>query len=445
MLPHHKAILRLGIPIAIGQIGVIVIGFADTMMVGHYNTDSLAAASFVNSVFNLITYMLMGYSYGLTPLISSLYGQEKRAEAGATLRHALVCNMAFAFVLLAVMGVLYFYIDCMRQPTAILPLIRPYYLTVLVSMVFVALFNALRQFTDGVTDTSIAMYALLIGNVLNIFGNWLLIYGIGPFPELGLLGAGLSTLFSRIVITIILACVILFRPKYAPYRAGWSAARWSWPSLRHINRHSLPIAMQMGMETGAFTFSGVMAGWIGAIDLATFQVTVTLGGIGFLLYYSFGAGMSIRLATFFGVRDWSQVRATERAGRHILLIMCAISSLVFIFLGRQLILLFTDDMAVVTLAVSLIPYLVLYQVGDALQICYANALRATSQVMSMMRVAFFSYIVVNLPLGFVLAFPCGMGIHGLYLAFTAGLMMAGCLFWWNFRRAMRRSEAAVAS
>lgn len=441
MLNHHKAILRLGVPIAIGQLGVIIMGFADTMMVGRYSTDSLAAASFVNSVFNLITFLLMGYSYGLTPLVSSLFGQGRHAEAGSTLKQALACNLLFSLLLVSVMGVLYFFLDRMGQPAEILPLVRPYYLTVLISMFFVALFNALRQFTDGVTDTATAMWALLLGNVLNIVGNWLLIYGVGPFPELGLLGAGLSTLFSRIVIALGLLGVVLCRTKYAVYRQGMRHAAWRLRSLRRINAQSLPIALQMGMETGAFTFSGVMAGWLGAVDLATFQVTNTLGTLGFLLYYSFGAGLSIRLATFYGMADWPQTRATARAGCHILLSMCLFSSLVFVVAGRQLIHVFSTDAAVVSLAVSLIPYLILYQVGDAMQICYANALRGTSHVMSMMWVAFVSYILVNIPAGYVLAFPCGMGIHGLYLAFSFGLVVAASLFYWHFRRVMRQVPA----
>ena len=105
MLPDHKAILRLGIPIAIGQIGVIVMGFADTMMVGRYSTDALAAASFVNSVFNLITFLLMGYSYGLTPLVSALYGRGRRREAGALLRNGVTANLLFVLLLMAVMAV----------------------------------------------------------------------------------------------------------------------------------------------------------------------------------------------------------------------------------------------------------------------------------------------------------------------------------------------------
>ena len=143
------------------------------------------------------------------------------------------------------------------------------------------------------------------------------------------------------------------------------------------------------MESGSFTFSGIMAGWLGAVDLATFQVMVTVGTLGFLFYYSFGAGLSIRVAAFYGQRDWAQVRLATRAGCHILLAMAACSSLIFLLFGEQLIHLFTSDALVVALAVSLIPPLILYQLGDAMQICFANALRGTSHVMSMMWIAFY--------------------------------------------------------
>ena len=124
VLTHHKAILRLGIPIAIGQLGVIIMGFADTMMVGRYSTDALAAASIcLNSVMNLITFLLMGYSYGLTPLVSSLFGQGKRQEAGGVLKQALACNLLFALFLMAIMATGYFFLDRMGQPSQLLPLI----------------------------------------------------------------------------------------------------------------------------------------------------------------------------------------------------------------------------------------------------------------------------------------------------------------------------------
>ena len=434
----YKSILRLGLPIAIGQLGVIIMGFADTMMVGRYSTDALAAASFVNAVFNLATYMLLGYSYGLTPLVSAHMGRGERAQAGATLKHGLICNAAYATLILGLLLVVYAYVDCLGQPAELLPFIRPYFLTIWVSMLFVALFNAMRQFTDGISETSTGMWVLLMGNALNIVGNVLLIYGVGPFPRLGLLGAGLSTMTSRIVMALVLGAILLWRRHYADFREGFRSISLRWDELKRVNHLSLPVSMQMGMETGAFTVSGVMAGWLGAVDMATFQIMITLGGLGFLLYYSFGSGISIRVANFYGQADWTNVRRSARAGMHILLAMMACSSSIFYFGGESIIRCFTSDPAVVALALSLIFPLILYQLGDAMQICFANALRGTSHVLPMMWIAFVSYIVVNIPASYLLAFPLGLGITGLYLAFSLGLFVAAGLFCWQFYRVCRK-------
>lgn len=219
--PHYKATLRLGLPIAVGQIGVIVMGFADTMMVGHYSTSALASASFVNNLFTLVTFLMMGYSYGLTPLVSANCGRGDHEEAGRVFRNALAANISYGLLLLLSMAVLYFYLDRMGQDPEIMPLVRPYYLVILVSMLFVMLFNVLRQFTDGTTDTASGMWSLLAGNGLNIVGNYLLIYGVGPFPEMGLLGAGVSTLLARVFTVVVLGSIVLWRKRYSAYRAGF--------------------------------------------------------------------------------------------------------------------------------------------------------------------------------------------------------------------------------
>lgn len=437
---YYKPILRLGIPIAVGQLGVIIMGFADTMMVGRYSTEALAAASFVNAIFNLITYMLMGYSYGLTPLISSLVGRGKKVEAGATLKYGLVCNFLYALLLTGVLVVAYLNVHHMGQPAEILPLVRPYFLTMLASVLFVALFNCLRQFTDGISETSTGMWVILLGNTLNIIGNFLLIYGIGPFPQLGLLGAGISTLTARIIMAVVMVVLLLSCKRYASYRQGFSAARQRVAELLHINGQSFPISLQMGMESGAFTVSGIMAGWLGAIDLATFQVMVTIGGLGFLLYYSFGSGITIRVAHFCGQRDWHGMRQSGKAGMYILLAMAVLSSTIFFLGGEYIIRCFTSDSRVIALSLSLILPLILYQLGDSMQICFANALRGTSHVLSMMWIAFVSYVVVNIPAGYLLAFPLNLGITGLYLAFSIGLFVAAALFAVQYFRVLKKLE-----
>ena len=217
---HYKALFYLGLPIVIGQMGVIVLGFADTLMVGHHSTAELAAASFTNNLFTLCIIFSTGFSYGLTPVVGEFYGNRRFMEAGQALRSSLLANVLVALLLTLIMTVVYFCVEYMGQPEELIPLIKPYFLVLLASLVFVMLFNGFKQFTDGITQTQTAMWVLLGGNTLNIIGNYILIYGKFGFPELGLLGAGISTLFSRIVMV---RC-----SRNSMHWAGLSVCRWAW-------------------------------------------------------------------------------------------------------------------------------------------------------------------------------------------------------------------------
>ena len=436
-MSHYSATLRLGVPIAIGQLGVIILGFADTLMVGRYSTDALAASAFVNNLFTLFTFLLMGYSYGLTPIVSALFGQGKQAEAGEQLKPALLSGTVFCLLLMAVWGIAFFNLEHFGQPDELLPLIRPYFLVILVSMIFVMLYNELRQFTDGLTHTTLGMYTLIIGNAFNILGNWLLIYGPGPFPEMGLLGAGIATLLARVLMVVLMVAALWWKKGYAPYREGFARCRASLDGMGLIVRASLPIAIQMGLECAAFTMSAVMAGWVGKVELAAYQVMVTIGTLGFLLYYSFGAGTSIRVANFYGQHDRTNVFHAGAAGRNLLFLMAACSSLLIYLLAEPLIRVFTTDTAVIAISLSLIPFLVLYQFADAMQICYANILRGTGHVLAMVRIAIISYLIVNIPAAFILGFSLGWGVKGIFLAFFIGLFTAATLFFKEYRKAMR--------
>ena len=246
---HYKALIFLGLPIVIGQVGVIILGFADTLMIGHHSTEELGAASFVNNVFTLCIIFSTGFSYGLTPIVGSLYGNRRFAEAGQALRCSLVANVLVALLLTFIMTVVYFNVERLGQPEELMPLIKPYYLVLLASLVFVMLFNGFKQFTDGITDTKTAMWILLGGNTLNIIGNYILINGKLGFPELGLLGAGISTLFSRIMMVVVFALIVLRGRRFIRYRIGFSRMGWSLPVFKKLNALGWPVGLQMGMET----------------------------------------------------------------------------------------------------------------------------------------------------------------------------------------------------
>lgn len=431
---HYKATIKLGWPILVGQLGVIVVGFADTLMVGRYNTDALAAASFVNNIFTLISLLIMGFSYGLTPLISAHYSRGEHAEAGVTFKNAIISNLLYTALLLIVMGIFYFFLDRMGQEEKLLPLMRPYYLIIWSSMLFIALFNIMKQFADGTLDTAKAMWILLSGNVINIVGNYMLIYGNLGAPELGLTGAGLSTWSARLYMATLFAVILLRSKRYLPFRTSFQNGKITTQEVKRISRLSLPVSLQMGMETGSFTFSAVMAGWISAVTLASYQIIVTIGTLGFLFYYSIGASLAIRVGGFTGLGDKVSIRRAAFAGCHILLVWATVASVLFFFFGQPLISLFTKDPDVIKTAVALILPLIMYQFADAMQICFANALRGMTDVVAMMWIAFVSYLIVGIPTGYFLGFVMGWGETGIFLAFSVGLFMAAVLFYKRFLR-----------
>ena len=325
----------------------------------------------------------------------------------------------------------------MNQPANLIPLIKPYYLVLLASMVPMLLVNTLRQFTDGIGNTRLSMWIIIGGNLLNILLNYLTIYGNFGFPELGLLGAGLSTLAARVAMAAAYIIVLSRSHRYATYVQGIRHGDIDSRISSNIFATSWPIAVQMGLETGIFSFASIMIGWLGEIPLAAYQIMLSISTIGFMVYYSLGASMSIKIAGYYGNGDITQIRNCSVAGLHIIMACAATACLLFFFLGEPVIRLFTDDVAVIAVAMLVIPPLMLYQVGDALQVTYANALRGITDVRPMMITAIIAYLIVGLPLGYLLAFPCSMGIVGIYLSFAVALLLAGVLFFAKFQIDLR--------
>lgn len=430
----------LGLPILVGQLGNIVVGFADNIMVGRYSTEALASASFVNNMFNTAIFLLLGFTYGLTPLAGALFGNGRLAETGALTRQAVKINIAFAAAVTAAMGIVYFNLDRMGQPAELMPIIKPYYLLYLAGLIPVAVFNVLAQWSYAINNTSLPMWLILGANVFNIGGNYLLIYGNFGAPELGLFGAGLATLAARIGCMAVLIAVMLRARRYAPYREGFLHRPARRGDNRLLWRTSIPVALQMGFESGSFTAAAVMTGWLGAVPLAAFQIIVIIGTLGFCIYYSIGSAITIKVANAAGTGDTGGMRHMAWAGYHIMLAMMTVSSVTFVVAGPAMMHAFTTDPAVLALAGTLLFPLVLYQLGDATQITFANALRGTSRVMPMLWIAFVCYVLVGIPATYLLGIAGGMGVYGIILSFSASLFLAGALFLIFFLRATRRAQ-----
>ena len=442
MNTHYRALLGLGLPIVIGQIGVIVLGFADTIMVGHHSSVELAAASFVNNMFNLAIIFSTGFAYGLTPVVGRLFGEKKTFETGQVLKNSLLANTVLAALVCALLLALYLNLDRLGQPDELIPYMRPYFMVLFISLPFVLWFNAFKQFSDGITDTKVSMWILLGGNLLNIIGNYILIYGKLGLPEMGLTGAGLSTLISRILMVVAYVVLFFFTNRYRHFRKGFSTGKINRADFTLLNRLGWPIAAQMGMETASFSLSAIMVGWLGSTELATYQVMIAVSQICFMMYYGMGAAVSVRISNFLGQRDFYNVNRTANTGFHIILVMIICTSVPIYLLRHHIGGWFTDDASVSLMVAQVIVPFLLYQFGDGLQINFANALRGIADVRPMMLFSFIAYFVISLPLGYIFGFTLNWGITGIWMAFPFGLTSAGIMYYLRFRYKVKTLDNA---
>lgn len=439
---EYKSLARLGLPVMITQIGIVVVSFADTIMVGRCGTRELAASAFVNAIFLVAVVMLFGFSGGLTPLAGNLFGKGDREGVGRLAKAGFYTNVGVAAVFTLILGVLYFFVDKLGQPVELMPLVRPYYLVMLCTLIPMAIFNSFQQISNGCTDTATPMWLVVISNGLNILGNWLLIWGNWGFPKLGLLGAGISTLAARVLAMIAIVLIYLLSRSRRGYMQGWRRCGRAVTKrlCGNVWRTSYPVMFQSGIECFMWSFGGIVSGWFGTIQLASYQVVNTIAQLGYMIYMGFGVATSIRVANFCGTGEFPAARRIASAGLHMVLLLAVISSTFFILFFHQMVGVFTPDAAVETAAVPLLLPLVLYQFGDAVQLTYANALRGTSCVKPLLWAALTSYIVAGIPFMLLLAVTFDLKNVGVYYSFTLALMLAAFILWRSFRRVISRLQ-----
>lgn len=417
------AILHLAFPIVIAQLGSILQGWADTIMVGQYGTSELAAAGFVNNVFNLIIYFLLGISYASTPVVGEYFGRGEYDKVVSAKRSSVLVNLLASIFVICFLLVLYVNVERLGQPEELMPLIKPYFIVLLVSLPFLAVFNALKQCFDATGDTKTPMWVMLGANVLNVALNYLLIFGKLGFPEMGLMGAGYATLISRMAMMVVL---LLYRKKNSALQRA--QGDWSFRDAMRLTRLGIPISVQLCLEAGSFNVCALFMGWIGASALAAHQVMCTVSTIGFMIYYGIGAAAAIRIAFYRGNEEWDEVKATGRTALLMSLAVAVCVSTLVCALSGQIANAFTTSDEVATIFFSLLVPFVCYQFGDCMQTIYANCLRAIEDVKYLMAFALLAYAIISVPLAYVFAFVMNGGAVGVWWSFPFGLTTAGILY-----------------
>ena len=442
-IDHYKATLRLAAPVALSQLGYVVVQFADNAMVGAYggeDTLPLAAVSFGVMMSFVMFSLALGITLGITPIIGEHFARGEYRRTAHYLQSSLVMcallGVVFMLLQIATEPMLYW----LGQPVDVVDMAVPYYRLMAYSLPAVMLYGAFKQMLEGVGNTVAPMVIAIITNVVNIALNWVFIFGHLGFEPMGVYGAGLATLVARSIAPIVALAYFCIKGEYRDYLCLFSRGVGYVKHIVHLLRIGIPVAGQMFLEGIAFVVTSVMMGWLGAEAIAANHIGGTYGNGAFMMTIAIGTATTIRTSHAFGCRDRKTLREVIASSIHVGVLWGVLVLVGFVAFSGVMPRLFTINEEVVALASTMIVLVAMYQISDAIQGTLVGVLRGMQDVKIIALLSFVAYVLLNIPVGYLCAFVLGMGAKGLMVGYIAGLSTAAVGYSirvWRHLRALR--------
>lgn len=435
---HFKRNYLLAYPVVLSQLGHVLVGTADSLMVGRVGTEELAAVSVANAVFSVTMMFGIGISFGLTPLVAQSDGEGNHRSAMRFLKHSFVINLVFGLLLFSILLFGGFILDILDQPKEVVVLAKPYLAIIGFSLLPFMIFQTYKQFAEGLSLTKQAMYITISANIVNIILNYILIFGKLGFEPMGLVGAGWATLISRILMAIAMALFVRYHQKFAVYWSYFKVTIWNSISFKQLLNLGVPTGFQYIFEVGAFASAAVMIGWMGTVPLASHQVAMNLASISYMMATGISAAATVRVGNQLGQRDIPTMRIAAFTCFLMAIIFMSITGLIFMGLNSHLPMLYTSDSEVITIASSLLIIAALFQLSDGIQVVGLGALRGMGDVKLPTLVTFMAYWVIGLPSGYLLAFIFGFKEKGVWYGLLIGLSVTAIILFIRFNNKSKK-------
>jgi len=441
--------ISLALPVALGELGWMAMGVVDTMMVGRIGTEAIGATSIGRALFMAVTVAGIGLLLGLDTLVSQAFGAGNLDDCHRSLQHGIYISFALALPatglvlllappLLARWGI---------EPS-VLRLTLPYLTAVSWSALPIFLYSSARRYLQAMNLVRPVMIALISANLINAGGNWMLIFGRWGAPRLGIAGAGWATVISMCYLAAFLMAVVLLRER----ERGSRAFRLPWPlelgRMKRLLGLGLPAAIHLALEIGVFAVATLLVGRLDAASLAAHQVALLAASVTFMVPLGISSAAAVRVGQALGRGDPA---GSARAGWTALLLgggFMSLAAVAFVVLPGPLIRTFTSDPGVIRIGVSLLAVAAFFQLFDGLQVVATGALRGAGETRAPMVWNFVGHWLIGLPLGYYLCFVRGVGVIGIWVGLSAGLILIGIVLvivWWRISRASGDPERGRTS
>ena len=415
-----------------GQLGHVLVGLADNLMIGQLGAAQLAAVSLGNSLVFIALSLGIGFSFAITPLIAEADGGGDIEKGRSYFHHGvMLCtvNGVALFLLLLLAKPILYHLD---QPPEVVALAIPYLEIVAFSMIPLMIFQAYKQFADGLSQTKYAMYATLIANVINVIFNFLLIYGFWIFPRLELEGAAIGTLISRFFMLWFLWQVLRKKKKFKPYFIWSKNEFFKLAIFKRILALGFPTALQMFFEVAIFTGTIFLAGMLGTNPQAANQIALNLASMTFMIAVGLGVTATIRVGNQKGLHNYKELRRIALSTFLLVFLIEAVFAILFILMKDWLPTFYIDNVDVIILAAQLLVVAALFQLSDGLQVVILGALRGLQDVKIPTVICFIAYWIIGFPVSIYYGRAENLGSMGIWLGLLAGLTASAIMLYFRF-------------
>lgn len=432
---------KLAYPVILGMLGHTLIGVVDNIMVGKLGTAELAAVSLGNSLIFIAMSVGIGFSTAITPLVAAGDAEKDDAKVRSVFHHGLLLCTVLGLVLFGVVAFAKPLMSVMGQPQEVITLAAPYIDWVAFSLLPMVIFQGYKQFADGMSLTKYAMYAVIVSNIIHVAINYVLIYGVWFFPKMGIIGAALGTVISRILMVIYMHYILSRNEKLKVYFNNFSFSEIKKSMLKRISSLGLPSSMQMLFEVALFTAAIWLSGSIGKSSQAANQIALSLASMTFMFAMGLSVAAMVRVGNQKGLQDYKNLQIVARSIFLLTIIIEIVFALLFValhqylphfFLNMENVSLLADNTEVIKIASTLLLVAAVFQISDGLQVVVLGALRGLQDVKLPTIITFVAYWVVGFPISFYLGLYTELKATGIWIGLLAGLTVAAIFLYLRF-------------
>ncbi|HXJ97244.1 MAG TPA: MATE family efflux transporter [Gelidibacter sp.] len=438
---EFKYNLNLAAPVMLGMLGHTFVSLIDNIMVGQLGATELAAVSLGNSFVFIAMSLGIGFSTAITPLVAEADTEQNFKKGKSALKHGLFLCTTLGIILFVLLLLAKPLMNVMDQPKEVVALAIPYLDLVAFSLIPLIIFQAFKQFSDGLSLTKYPMYATILANLINVLLNYLLIFGKFGFPELGIVGAAIGTLISRVVMVFFLWWLLRAREKSKAYVTNIKIFVLESPMLKKIINIGLPSAMQMFFEVAIFTAAVWLSGTLGQNPQAANQIALNMASMTFMVASGLSVTAMIRVGNQKGLNNFTELRRIAMSIFFLGVIVAVGSALLFFLLHDILPTIYVDlddpinafdNREVVSIASTLLLLAAIFQISDSLQVVALGALRGLQDVKIPTLLTFISYWAIGFPISYYFGKEDVFGSEGIWMGLIAGLTSAAILLFIRF-------------